>query len=113
MSHIILKLVFHHQMVILNAETIEWTSLSWTRSTLSHDQVIKWAKARVRVFSDSVQCLKKMSGQLEAESKWEDQVKEFQQSDSYRELFGVAGEPTEFKWNTFPGLTSLEILQRI
>ena len=29
-----------------------------------------------------------------------------------RALFGVDGEPFEFEWNIFPGLTSLEILQR-
>ena len=54
--HITQKLVFHHQVVILNVKTIEWTSLSRTRSTLSHDQVTKWTKARARVYSDSVSC---------------------------------------------------------
>ena len=33
---------------------------SWTRSTLAHDQVIKWTKAKVHVYSDSVLCLRKM-----------------------------------------------------
>ena len=28
-------------------------------------------------------------------------------------LLGIDGEPIEFEWNIFPGLTSLEILQRI
>ena len=41
------------------------------------------------------------------------QLEEFQQSNSYRELFGIDGEPIEFEWNIFPGLTSLEILQKI
>ena len=31
---------------------------------------------------------------------------------SYRELLGIDGEPIEFEWNLFPGLTSLEILQK-
>ena len=44
----------HHQVEILNVKTIEWTSPSWTRTTLFH-QVIKWTK--VRVYSDSVLCL--------------------------------------------------------
>ena len=52
------KLV-HKQGEILDVKTIEWTSLSWTRSTLSHDQVMKWTKAKVRVYSDSALCLGK------------------------------------------------------
>ena len=52
------KLV-HMQGEILDVKTIEWTSLSWTRSTLSHDQVMKWTKAKVRVYSDSALCLGK------------------------------------------------------
>ena len=35
------KLILNHQSEILNVKTIEWTSASWTRSTLSHDQVIR------------------------------------------------------------------------
>ena len=38
------------------ASKIEWTSLSSTRSALSHDQVTKWMKVRARVYSDSVLC---------------------------------------------------------
>ena len=45
--------------------------------------------------------------------RWESQVKELQQSDSYRELFGIDGEPIEFEWHIFPGRTSLEIFQWI
>ena len=32
----------------MNVETIESASPSWTRSTLAHDQVIRWTKAKVR-----------------------------------------------------------------
>ena len=53
-----------------------------------------------------------MSDHLEANRRWESQM-EFQQSDSYRELFGVDGKPTEFEWNIFPRLMLLEILQSI
>ena len=48
------KLILDHHAEILNVTTIDWTSLSWTRSTLSHDQVITWTKAKVRVYPDSV-----------------------------------------------------------
>ena len=48
------KLILNHQSEILNVTTIDWTSPSWARSTLTYDQVITWTKAKVRVFSDSV-----------------------------------------------------------
>ena len=36
------KLVFYKQGRILIVKIIECTSLSWTRSSLAHDQAIKW-----------------------------------------------------------------------
>ena len=50
----------------------------WVTSTLCHDQVIKWAKEKVRVNSDSVMCLGKMHGHSEENEKWKDQISEFQ-----------------------------------
>ena len=41
------------------------------------------------------------------------QLEEFRQSNSYKELFGIDGEPIELEWNKIPGLTSLEILQKV
>ena len=69
------KLILNYQAEILDVTTIDWTSPSWTRSTLSHDQVITWTKAKVRVYSDSVSCFGKMSDHSEANRSWEDQVK--------------------------------------
>ena len=37
-------LILEHSEDILNVHTAESTSLSWTRSTLSHDLVIQWRK---------------------------------------------------------------------
>ena len=45
--------------------------------------------------------------------RWEGQVEEFKMSASYKELTGIDGEPIEFEYNTFPGFTSLQILQEI
>ena len=36
-----------------------------------HDQVIKWTKAKVHVFSDSVLCVEKMQEQFRSEAKME------------------------------------------
>ena len=81
--------------------------------TASTSQQITWTTANVRVYSDSVLCLRKMSDHSEANRRWENQVKEFRQSDSYREVPGIDGEQMEFEWNFFAGLTSLQILQKI
>ena len=74
---------------------------------LLHDTVIKWTKAEVHVNSDSVRCLGKMHEHSEANVKWIDQPQDVQQSNEYRELFGIDGEPIEFErnagWPAGPG----------
>ena len=85
----------------------------WMRSTLQHDKVIKWTKAKVHVYSDSFLCLGKMHEHSEAHAKWRDQLQDCQQSNAYRKSRGIDGEPVEFEWTIFPGLTTLEILQTI
>ena len=107
------RLILEHPAEILNVPPIDWTAPSWTRSTLTHDQVITWTKAKVRVYSDSILCLEKMQEHSEATEKWNDQPEEFRQSNSDMELFGIDGEPIEFEWNIFPGRSLLEILQKI
>ena len=47
------KLILEHSEEILNVYTIESASPSWTRSTLAHDQMIQWTKAKVRQVEDS------------------------------------------------------------
>ena len=106
--------ILHHADEILNVSAIEWTFSRQTRSTLLHDQVIKWTKAKVHVYTDSVLCLGKMQELSGANKKWTDQHREFQRCNDYRELIGIDGEPIEFEWNIFPGLTrhrSKKILQ--
>ena len=76
-------------------------------------KVIKWAKGKVHVYSDSVLRLGKMNEHPEENVKWNDQLQDFRQSNTNRELFGVDGEPIEFEWNLFRGFTSWQILQKI
>ena len=90
-------MILDHSEEILNLKPIESTISSWTRSTLSHDQVINWTKAQVRVDSDSVLCLGKLSVLTEANRRWESKVAEFQLSASFQELLGTDGEPMEFE----------------
>ena len=64
------NLILYKQSEILNMSIIECTSPSWTRSTLSQNQVIQWTNAKVRVYSDSVLLLVKMSFHNEAITRW-------------------------------------------
>ena len=54
-----------------------------------------------------------MQEHSEANQRWKNQLEEFRQSSSYRELFGMDGEPIEFEWNVLHGFSSLQILQKI
>ena len=56
-------------------------------------------KAKVREYSDSELCLRKMYEHKDAIKRWEGQVEEFKISDFYKELLGINGEPIEFEWN--------------
>ena len=76
------KLISDHHAGVLNVTPIKWTACSWTRSTLSLEQVITWTPSyaceNVRSFRSS--------------SKMENQGKYFRQSISSRELLGIDGE---------------------
>ena len=52
----------------ISSEILDSRFLCWTRSSLAHDQVKSWSKAKVRVYSDSVLCLGKMSSGEEAKT---------------------------------------------
>ena len=46
------KLIMVHSEEMLNVNCLECASRSWARSVLSHDQAIRWTKAKVRVYAD-------------------------------------------------------------
>ena len=95
------RLIVEQSFEILNVSTMLWSVTPWMRSTLCHDQVIKWAKAKIHVYSDSALREGKINDHSEANEKWKSQIKEFQQSNEYTELSGIDGQPIEFEWN-FP-----------
>ena len=66
------KLILDHPEEILNVK---------------HDQVIKWTKAKVLVYSNSVLCLGKLSDHSEANQRWEGQVADFQLPASYEDYW--------------------------
>ena len=73
----------------------------------------RWSKARVRVYSDSVSCLGRMSSKTEAKARWSSQVEEFQMYFAVQEFLGIDGEAIEFEWNILPGFTTVQILQEM
>ena len=107
------KLILEHSEEILNVHRLESASLSWTRSVLSHDQVIQWTKAKVLMYSDSVLCLVKMNDSKGASERWEGQVEEFKMSLSCKELTGIDGETLEFGCNILPGFSLMQLLHKI
>ena len=53
------------------------------------------------------------AGAFRSQWKVERSVSRFRHSNACRELLGIDGEPIEFAWNSLPGFTSLQILQKI
>ena len=68
------KLSLDQKNDIKNVSTIEWQFTSWMRSLLLHAQALKFAKAKVRVYSDSVLRLGNMCRHPEAKDKCKDQL---------------------------------------
>ena len=77
------------------------------------EQTIKWTKARVYVYSDSVSCLGKMHDPEDAIKKWNDQVSTLKMCHTFRELQELDGEPIDFEWKIFPRATALDIIHKI
>ena len=55
-----LRLIAENSFEILNLSTMMYDFFPWMRMTLCHDKVIRWAKAKVHFYSDSVLCLGKL-----------------------------------------------------
>ena len=72
------KLILKQKHEILNVSTIEWQF-----TPVLHYKVLKWANAKVHVYLDSVLCLGRMHGHLQAKEKWKDQLQCFQGSNEY------------------------------
>ena len=64
---------------------------------MATDQAVKWAKAKVCVYADSVRVgqVKDIAGATE---RWKGQVEDLKKYSSYQDAVGLDGEPTEFEW---------------
>ena len=78
-------------------------------SLIGDETVITLQRAKVYVFSDSVLCLGEIHQHPESNEAWKRRIEWTITDQSYRDYDGINGEPTEFEWNIFPGLTSLQL----
>ena len=77
------------------------------------NQTLKWAKAKVCVYADSVLCVRQMKDSKEAIERWRCQVEELEMYLSFKELLRIEGQALEFEWKKFSGFSSLSFLQEI
>ena len=119
-AHRTIKQFFDVSQKLITAQTetqgiskIGWYTHSWQRTILLTDKAVQLSTAKVFVFSDSVLCLGKMHQYPESIVAWKKKIEWFTDSPQYGELDRIDGEPTEFEWNIFKGLTTLQFLAEI
>ena len=102
------------QEEIVGVEKINWERNSWKQLSLIGDEtVINLQRAKVYVFSDSVLCLGRIHQNPESNEAWQRRIEWTITDQSYRYYDGINGEPTEFEWTIFPGLTTLQLCGKV
>ena len=76
-----------------------WTTV--LGSVSYHGQAIKWAKAKVCVYADSVLCVGQMKDSPETIERWKGQVEGLRLYSSFQDAVGIDGEAIEFEWQIF------------
>ena len=95
-------------------KTINWETSLWKYlSLIGDEQIIHLQRTKDNVFSDSVLCLGKMNENPRSNKAWEQRLEWFKSSPEYRTLDRIDGEPKEFEWNIFPGVTTLELSEEV
>ena len=75
-----------------------------------NDQAIKWAKAKVCVYADSVLGVGRMEDIPGAEKRWKGQTEDLRMYSSYQDAVGIDEKAIEFEWQNFAGFSSWSIL---
>ena len=102
------------QEEINNVDKIHWKNHSWRQLSLTgHETVINLQRAKVYVFSDSVLCLGRILQHPDSNEAWKKRIEGVMSEKSYRDYDGINGEPTEFEWNIFPGVTTLQLCGKV
>ena len=68
---------------------------------LANDEAIKWAKARVFVYADSVLGLGETEEGSGAAEKWKGKLEDIKMYSPYRDAVGIDGEAIELEWKKF------------
>ena len=92
------KMIQEQSGEILIVECLRYSSPSWERWILANDQAIKWAKARVFVYADSVLCLGKTEQGSGAAVKWKGKLEDIEMYSPYQDAVGIDGEVIELEW---------------
>ena len=104
----------NNQDEINGLDKIQWGKYSWKRLSLIGDEtVINLQSTKVYVFSDSVLCLGRVLQHPESNEAWKNRVAGVRSEKSYRDYDAINGESTEFEWDIFPGLTTLQLCDKI
>ena len=86
--------------------TIDFQDSRWMSTSLLHSRAHQYSTAKAYVFSESVLFLGKMGNDpIEA---WKSKIQWYSEKNYFRELNRLDGQPMEFGWKTFPGLTDDE-----
>ena len=103
-----------NQDEIFNVDKDSLGKHSWKHLSLIGDEtVINFQRAKVYVFSDSVLCLGRIHQHPQSNQAWKDRIVWIITEKSYRDFDGINGESTEFKWNIFPGFTTLQLCGKV
>ena len=105
----------HNDEEIYCLDKIVYQRNTWTQLSLINDPlVISLQSTKVYVFSDSVLCLGKVLQHPECNEAWKDRVAGVRaEKNNYSDFDDVKGESAEFEWNIFPGITSLQLCDKI
>ena len=80
-------------------------------TSLLHSRACQYSIAKAYVFSDSVLCLVRLGDDpVESLKK---QIQWYSDNNYVKDLNRSDGQPMEFEWKIFPGLTTMGILNQI
>ena len=114
MFEISAKLILEQSVGIFGVSQISWENSPWKQLSLVNDEgVISLSHAKVYVFSDSVLRLGKKSENPQSNTVWEDKLTWFTSGSLNRALDTIDGEQMEFEWNSFPGFTTLQLVEKV
>ena len=108
------KLILEQSDEIFGVSQISWEDSSWKQFSLVKMKKSSVPRMRRFTYSQILYCvLGKVNQNPTSNTVWEQQLGWFKDSQQYRTLDTVDGEPMEFKWNIFPGFTTFELVKEV